>query len=464
MVEPLSQDEQAILSYFKEHGTDAETRRAEIILLHHDDTGTSNIADQVDLSKSQVRHWVREWSKNGVAIFPPLPDQQPAAAPAGDVAVAPPAVAEVPAIEQEPAEQSALPFGAEANALSDVNVDDQPPAHTHVPDVRLPGIEGPRLPLALHDTIGLEPDEPMAEAGRKVLLFHFERMLLNEPGTRAGEDIEALHDMRVATRRMRSALRVVKPFFKKKAIKPYRKQLRRIARALGDVRDQDVMLEKAQHFVDDHPAADLSPLLDHWQEQREKARRALLAQLDSAKFDRFVSEFYNFLITPGAGARALSDAQKIVAYRVQHVAPRLIYERYARVRAYEPVIEDAAFETLHALRIDGKRLRYTLEFFEEVLGPEARDVIKELKKLQDHLGDLNDAVVAGDVLRAFTDDFRQDYSGVPLFMRPNLDGVKDYAAAKASERHHLLETFPETWARFIADEMRRKLALAVAVL
>ena len=48
----------------------------------------------------------------------------------------------------------------------------------------------------------------MDEAARKTLLFHFERMLKHEPGTREGEDAEELHDMRVATRRMRAALRV----------------------------------------------------------------------------------------------------------------------------------------------------------------------------------------------------------------------------------------------------------------
>ncbi len=48
----------------------------------------------------------------------------------------------------------------------------------------------------------------MSEAGRKTFRFHFRRMVYNEPGTRLGEDIEAMHDMRVATRRMRAAFRV----------------------------------------------------------------------------------------------------------------------------------------------------------------------------------------------------------------------------------------------------------------
>src|SRR5262249_34583357 len=54
--------------------------------------------------------------------------------------------------------------------------------------------------------VGVRADEPMAEAGRKVLRFHYARMINQEEGVRQGADIEAVHDMRVATRRQRAAL------------------------------------------------------------------------------------------------------------------------------------------------------------------------------------------------------------------------------------------------------------------
>ena len=95
---------------------------------------------------------------------------------------------------------------------------------------------------------GVLPDDPMSEAGRKVLRFHFERMLAHEPGTRLGEDIEELHDMRVATRRMRSAFGVFSPYFDPDALQPFFKGLRRTGRALGGVRDLDVFMEKAQRY------------------------------------------------------------------------------------------------------------------------------------------------------------------------------------------------------------------------
>ncbi|HNL22169.1 MAG TPA: CHAD domain-containing protein, partial [Rhodocyclaceae bacterium] len=80
-------------------------------------------------------------------------------------------------------------------------------------------------------------------------------------------------------------------------------------------------------------------------------------------------------------------------------APALIWEAYARVRAYEPLIADAPIETLHALRIEGKRLRYTLEFFSCLLpARRLKPYLATLNQLQDELGLINDHVTAIDLV------------------------------------------------------------------
>jgi CHAD domain-containing protein len=106
------------------------------------------------------------------------------------------------------------------------------------------------------------------------------------------------------------------------------------------------------------------------------------------------------------------------------------------------------------LRIDFKRFRYALEIFEEVLGPEIKNVIKDTKIMQDHLGDLNDTRVAGEVLQGITTDYQQQYSGVPVFLRPDLGGVATYAAAQQAEQQRLMEAFPAVWANFNRDAVR----------
>jgi CHAD domain-containing protein/transposase len=313
---------------------------------------------------------------------------------------------------------------------------------------------------------GLLADDPMSEAGRKILWFHFLRMIKHEPGTRAGEDIEELHDMRVATRRMRAAMRVFGDFFEPEAIAPLNKGIRRVTRALGPVRDLDVFEEKAGHYLETLPQVatnGLDPLLETWHKERKAGRENMIAFLDSDRYKKFKREFGEFLQIEGAGARPI-PRDRPVPYQVRHVAPRLIYTRYETVRAYETVVNDAQIETLHALRIDCKYLRYTLEFLREVLGPEGEAVIKEVKAMQDHLGDLNDADVAIRLLNEFLRDWDATEVNVPLSQRRSVEGVVTYLAARHAEKHRLLITFPEAWDRLNRVEVRHWLALAIAAL
>jgi len=409
MMDTLSAPERQTLEQFSRSDEPAIARRAQIILLSGEGHPPRAIAERVGLGAGTVRRWQRAWAQSRLAIFP--------------------------ASEIEPA-----------------------------PGEARPGVTAPRLPLELRETVGLLPGDPLAEAGRKVLRYHFERMLLHEPGTRQGADIEALHDMRVATRRMRSAFRLFRPAYTPKATRRFREELPQIAGALGVVRDLDVALEKLDHYAGEHPDADLGPLRTQWQDRREAARAALIAELDGKRFARFVKHFDRFLSTPGAGVALDAPAAGPTPNQIRHTAPLLIAAHYAQVRAYEPVVPGAPIATLHALRIEFKRLRYTLEFFEEVLGPEARRVIKAIKRMQDHLGDLHDADVAVIELSALLDAHEAAYSGTPAYARPDLTGIYDYLAAQLQARQHLLDSFPEAWADFLSDEVRRDLALALAAL
>jgi len=323
----------------------------------------------------------------------------------------------------------------------------------------------PALPAPFQSP-GVLPGDSMAEAGRKVMLYHFAEMLRHEDATMLGEDIEALHDMRVATRRMRAAFEVFSEAFEPAILKPHLKGLRMTGRALGQVRDLDVFMEKAQNYLDALPEADrsgLNPLLLAWGEQRENARAEMLAHLGGENYRIFKQEFNLFLQTPGAGARPISQDQPVPTI-VRDVAPALIYTRLASVRAFDKILQTARIEQLHALRIEFKKLRYTVEFFREVLGEQAKAVIDDLKKLQDHLGDLNDAEVATLILREFLDNWDARQAERLLDERQNPEAIFAYLTARHAERYRLIVTFGELWVFFNRDEFRRNLALAVSVL
>ena len=320
---------------------------------------------------------------------------------------------------------------------------------------------------------GIEPDDAMSEAGRKTFRFHFRRMLYNEPGTRLGEDIEALHDMRVATRRMRAAFRVFGDYYQPKAVAPYLKGLKRTGRALGPVRDLDVFRAKIEAYVSTLPESEQSKLdgfLGMLGARREAARKQMLSYLDSKKYRRFVERFGKFVETEGMGSKAVTlDGVEPPPYRVRHVAPMTIYERLAAVRAYDEwvTIPNPPLERLHALRIACKRLRYTLEFFSEVLAPEAKPLIKEIVVMQDHLGALQDVVVARRILAESLDrgTWGEEAVGRPMPEEPvDPTGIEGYLAAKEAEMQHLLDTFPQAWQRITGTEFSHMVAEAVVVL
>jgi triphosphatase len=248
---------------------------------------------------------------------------------------------------------------------------------------------------------GVTAQDSLAEAGRKVLRFHLARMIARDPGTRSGEDPEDLHAMRVATRRLRAAWRVFGDAYRPRRTRKLQRSLRDVARLLGVVRDLDVLIEAGERYaatLAKPGRAAIRPLFDSWRRDRDEARKALVAELDSDGYRQFVDDFGAFVMDDQAAvARVPADEPHLV----RDTAPAQIWSAYHAVRAYESVLRWADIETLHALRIDAKRLRYSVEFFRETLGPEGNDLIARIVGLQDHLGLLHDADVAAGLTRQF---------------------------------------------------------------
>ncbi|MBZ0297339.1 MAG: CHAD domain-containing protein [Anaerolineae bacterium] len=305
----------------------------------------------------------------------------------------------------------------------------------------------------------LEPPQatdPMPEAGRKVLLAQFIQLLEHEPGSRSGEDPEDVHKMRVAIRHIRSGLRLLDDFYKSKKVKGYSSELRRLMEALGEVRDLDVMmidLGEFQQKLDTDEAAAIQEVRDLLDQRRSEARAGLIHYLKSKRFRKFIPTFTKFLTTSGYAA-ITPDEDEVVPYQVRHVLPPMIYEHLAQVRAYDTVLPEADAETLHALRIEFKRLRYCVALFSDVLGAKSAEFIDEIKTMQDFLGRLNDIQVAKAHLIELMDDLEgHQAAAVWLYI--------DYLE---SEKPALLETLPDAWKHFNSKSVQRKLSSAIVAL
>lgn len=245
--------------------------------------------------------------------------------------------------------------------------------------------------------LGITSETPADQCARAVLAFHYARLLKHEPGTRQGSDPESLHDMRVASRRMRAALRFFAPLDARGELAPFAPPLRELGRALGRVRDLDVLIAEArtwQSALAPGDARALSPLVEHWESRRRAARAAMLLHLDSRAEARFREAIEHHLQGAQLFLLDVGNTRPVQpSLPVRLFLPAALWHAYAAVRAFEHGLDAAPIERLHALRIAGKALRYALEFFREVLGVEAEDLARRVTTLQDHLGRVNDAAV-----------------------------------------------------------------------
>jgi|SRR5579862_4532010 len=259
-----------------------------------------------------------------------------------------------------------------------------------------------------HDILGSDDEpllahEPMAAALRHMVARHLLRLRRHDPATRIGADPEALHDMRVATRRLRAAVRLFKAGLSARIQSHLSHELRWLGETLGGVRDLDVQLAKLTAFTIAAPAGfrpALRRLHEHLGTDRTNRRTEMLARLDSARYWRLLIQLERF-----AYSSAPQRPRDTAALEPIGVAGRRAIKKAFRrlLERGEKIHEMPRPEDLHALRIRAKRLRYLLEFLEELTGKPGRRLVKQLTRLQDLLGSYHDAVVAADFVRTYVE-------------------------------------------------------------
>jgi CHAD domain-containing protein len=310
----------------------------------------------------------------------------------------------------------------------------------------------PRVPKSP----GIKADDSLGEAGRKVLRMHLARMLKFEAGTRSGEDIEDLHKMRVSTRRMRAAWQVFDGAYRPKIQRRYVRELRSVARALGEVRDIDVLLEDLDAYLVrlPEPGRDaMEPLRAAWRRQREAARKQLISRLDGKPYRDFVEDYLDFTESPGVGEVVTPVVEPSL---VRDTAGSRILASYERVHAYETVITWADVPMLHDLRKEGKRLRYTLEYFSEVLPVTSRQLITTVTEMQDHLGLMNDADVAASTTRGWLN------LNAPHLPAASREAVGLYLDSREADVERLRRSFKPVWRRVTSKTFRKSLGIAIS--
>jgi CHAD domain-containing protein len=233
-----------------------------------------------------------------------------------------------------------------------------------------------------------------------VLRQQFEATRRHAPGAHEGADPEEVHDMRVAIRRLRAALRSFDDVLPE-GWESVRSELKWLGGSLSAVRDLDVQLAQLGTWKASLPSPDqaaMDGLLALLTEQRQQAREALVRSLDSARYAALMQDADTLLDAslPAAAAEPLA-----------HWAPRLIERGYRKLRKRGDRLDSQSrAEDLHRLRIEAKRLRYLVEFVGEAYNPASRRLVRRVTQLQDVLGAHQDAQVASAALRGLLADRR----------------------------------------------------------
>ena len=201
--------------------------------------------------------------------------------------------------------------------------------------------------------------------------------------------------MRVASRRLRSALRDFTPYLHKRRLSSVLKSLRDIADALGEVRDQDVAimaLEKLQTHTPHEVAPALKQFIEARKQIRDQAREELVAMLADEQLKELELSFTTAVDEATVGGVTRSQLPLLISFRKMSRA--VILDRLKELeKLSNGLYRPFEVENLHEMRIAAKRLRYAIELFQQCWGQSIATYAKRAAQLQTALGDLHDCDV-----------------------------------------------------------------------
>jgi CHAD domain-containing protein len=255
----------------------------------------------------------------------------------------------------------------------------------------------------------LTANERADQAAKDIHLSLLRTLEANIDGSRANTDSEFLHDLRVATRRTRSALTQIKLVFPSEVVERFKNGFAWIGQVTGPVRDMDVYLLALDDYKSELPPMlreHLEPLRDFLEAHHASEQKILSRKLASPHFRKILKEWRTFLEAPVPNKPLPANAGR----RVKQVADERIWKMYRRVlKEGRAITDQSPPEDLHELRKSCKKLRYLMEFFQSLYAPDqTHSLIKVIKVLLDNLGSFQDLEVQANTLHDFAEQMVEE--------------------------------------------------------
>ncbi len=242
----------------------------------------------------------------------------------------------------------------------------------------------------------LAPAEKAGECARKAIAFGVEALKNNQAAALKGE-AEAMHQLRVASRRLRASIQMFENILYAAQVRIYRRDLKWIARQAGAVRDCDIktkLVRERVQKIDPELAKSIDPIVQALELQRKAEHAALCESLNSKRYTALLAKL-------GAPSLRKASAQRKLGLVANEVLDPIVEDTLNRGKKLD---KDFPARHFHKLRVRIKRLRYALEMLSTLGAKQHKKTLARLEALQDRLGEYNDTNVTAAWLMSYTDD------------------------------------------------------------
>lgn len=309
-------------------------------------------------------------------------------------------------------------------------------------------IERPLPGTPIPQRLTVRRSDSIVEACSKVLAKQAYKMWANTEGTILDLHPEYLHDLRVATRKARFALKMIEPLMNRERCENLRKELAWIARNLGNVRDIDVFLGALGVRFDRVGASEevRNRISGSLEKRRSPALKTLRNSLEQARYTQILENLNSIqgqIIAGQSDRDSSTDERTPEALARESIGKGL--KRVTRWLNWRP--DELTTSELHRIRIDFKGLRYTCEFFSDFFGNDMHKMIELFVLYQDCLGTFNDVQVAEERLRSLADSFGNDDAArreIMLVLGSLIQIQRDEAEQQRTAFFDLWKKFPRT--------------------
>jgi CHAD domain-containing protein len=276
-------------------------------------------------------------------------------------------------------------------------------------------------------------------------------------GVRKGQEIESVHRMRVASRRIRTALDVFEKYIPPKKKSEWFSNLRNLAKSLGETRDTDVQIHLLKNIHRTLPELSYRPgikrLLLRLQQRRVKLQKGILDSLDLLKKKKVLikisEKFSPPLIKNGNNDPCSPELYKIAFDSILKRLNQFLY--------YEIYLHNPEFiKELHQMRIAAKKLRYSMEIFSLLYADHLELAIKSTRQAQQILGEIHDCDVWIYYLPEFIEKEKiriQRYLGHTRSIKMLLPGIHFFQKNRQEERSKQFCKFQQMWQKWQQEEL-----------